>query len=399
MPAYNYNAKTEAGTAISGSLVAGNADQLEKLLAQRGLLLIDYKEQSRGTNFLEGFFSGANDTLLFTVQMATGLPSGLPLIDVLDDMLEEMEQNHFKRVVQDIKINVESGNSLSDALGLYPNYFNEIYRAIVNTGEQSGQLDVIFKDLVSLLEWDRDLKKQVKAAVRYPLGMLTMLTGLIVLVLTVVIPNFSDLFAMGGKQLPGPTRFLLWLGDFMSNYWYLLLGLIVGMISAYKYIGSTSQGKLAIDRMKLKLPIMGPLNQKIAMSRFAHFWKLLFMSGVDLAKTLEIVSEVVLNKSLETSILEARQAIINGQPMSEAFKQTQTFPSLVLRMINLGEVTGMMESSLSKISEYYDKEIPEAIDNALAAFKPIMMLIMAGVLIVVAMAIMLPMFGMIEAVV
>jgi len=398
MPAYDYVAKEYDGTKIKGSLVISSVEKLEEFLDERDMLLVSFTEQSKASQFFEQFYGNPNDTLMFTLQMATGLPSGLPLIEIIDDLLSEMDPGHFKKVVQDIKLNVEAGNPISQAMGLYPNYFNDIYRVIIRTGEESGHLDEIFQDLVRLLEWDRDLKKQIKGAVRYPIGMLSMLGGLVVLVLTVVLPNFTDLFSQGGTELPGPTLMLMAFGDFMKNYWLLIIIGFIGLISAYKFSNSTPKGRLIIDGIKLKLPFVGDLIKKIAMSRLAHFWKLLFASGVDLAKTLEIVAEVVQNKQLENAIILARTNIINGSPMAAAFKETDAFPGLVLRMINLGETTGAMENSLGKVSEYYDKEVPEAIEGALAAFKPTMMLLMAVILLIVAMAIMLPMFGMIEAV-
>ncbi|MGK5093377.1 type II secretion system F family protein [Deltaproteobacteria bacterium TL4] len=398
MPIYEYKAKNESGETINGTVVCADLEALEEILDKEDLLLLDATEQSTAGGFLENLFGNRDDTLLFTIQMATGLPSGLPLLEIVDDLLEELEPSHFKKVLYNIKTNVKAGNTLADSLSLYPNYFNDVYRVIIRTGEESGQLDVVFQDLVTLLEWEKDLKKQMSKAMRFPITMLLMLTGLMVLVVTVVVPNFSDLFASSGKQLPGPTRFLLALSDFFKDYWALIIIFVVGTIALFKYVASTEGGRLRLDQLKINMPLFGPLNLKVSMSRFAHFWKMLSASGVDLVRTLEIVSEVVQNKSLERSIMTARQDIMNGKTMSESFKQTNAFPGLVLRMINLGETTGAIEKSLDKVAEYYDKEVPEAIESALAGFQPIMMLIMAGLLIVVAMAIMLPMFGMIEAV-
>lgn len=397
MANFIYQASNNIGESIKGILVADDVEHLEKMLADQGLYLLQAQEKQATVSFTDRFRKSAEDSLLFTIQMATGLKSGLPLIEVIDDMMEEAE-GYFKKVLQDIKINVEAGNSLSDALRLYPNIFSEIYRVIVRTGEESGKIDQIFDYLVYLLEWEKDLKKQIKKAITPIIGILFMLAGLMVLVLTVVLPNFVGVFSSAGVQLPLPTLILLATGDFFTNYWWAVLGGIIGTYVGFKVFRSTEAGGMMWDKFILSTPVIGTLVLKIAMSRFANFWKILFSSGVDLARSLEITSEVVNNKKLEKGIKDARNEIINGREMARAFKETQMFPSLVIRMINLGETTGNLESALGKVTQYYDREIPDAIEALLAGIKPVMMIFAAGLIVIVAMGIVLPFFGMMSAI-
>lgn len=397
MPSFSYRAKDEFGRNVSGTLIVPNLEEVEKVMVQRGLLLVLAKEEASGS-FFQRFRGSDRETLLFTIQMATALQSGLPLTQILDDMIEEGTQKNFRQILSDVKMNIEAGNSLASSLNLYPNYFSEVYCIIVDTGEQSGKLDMIFNDLVNLLEWETDLKKQIRKALRFPLTMGIMLTGLATIVLKVVIPNFADLFNSTGTKLPGPTLFLLAASEFLDDYGFIVLGLAIASFFAVRAYYKTEQGHYQLDEFRLKIPFFGVLSQKIAMSRFAHFWQILFESGVDLSLTLKFVARVVQNRKIENGILVARDEIINGRSMAEAFQEAHMFPGLVIRMIRLGESTGALGNSLGKVSSYYDREVPEAIDAMLAAMQPVIMVIMAGILIVVALAIVLPMFGMMDAI-
>ncbi|MBF0288383.1 MAG: type II secretion system F family protein [SAR324 cluster bacterium] len=398
MPVYDYQAVNDIGDKIKGSLVANEIRHLETILNERGLFLLVAHEQTVTSNFFERFRGSSQDTLVFTIHMATGFQAGLPLIEIIDDMIEESEKGHFRKVLQDIKINVEAGNNLSEALSMYPNYFPDIYRVIVKTGEESGRLEDIFQYLVTMLEWEKGVKKQIKKTVTPILGILVMLVGLFVLVLTTILPNFIDLFQSSGVALPAPTQILISTGDFLNEFWHFLLVGGFGCYIVYKLIRFTTAGRYYLDKVKLAIPVTGMVVQKLALSRFANFWKILFASGVDLAKSLEIVSEVVQNKKMEKAILDARTEIINGREMAKAFRQTKMFPGLVLRMINLGETTGNLETSLDKVTEYYDKEIPETIDNLLGVMKPLMLICAASLIVMVGLGIVLPMYGMIETI-
>ena len=398
MPVYDYQAINKRGETLKGSLVANDPQHLKEMLEQRDLFFLTAAEHTAVANFFERFMGSQSKTLLFTIYMSTGVPAGLPLLEVLDNMIAETEPGHFKKVLQDIKINVEAGNRLSDALGMYPNYFNDIYRIIIETGEESGQLDVIFAYLVRLMEWEKSLKKQIKGTITPIAGILVMLTGLFFLVMLFILPNFIELFESAGVELPLPTRILINTSQFLSVNWPFLIAGGLGTYVLFKGLRFTETGKYHMDRLKLAIPITGHLTKKIAASRFANFWRILFSSGVDFGRSLELLSEVVQNKKIEEAILTAREEIINGREMAQSFRDTKIFPGLVLSMIHLGETTGNLEVALEKVTHYYDNEIVDTIDQILGLIKPIMLIFTAGLILIVGLGIVLPMFGIIETV-
>ncbi len=397
MPAYKYEALTDNGEKVSGILSARSEEELENLLSSMNLLLLKAKPIEEGKE-TKKYKIKRRDLIIFSVHLATSLEAGVPILVALSDFAESTDNPTLKRIIAGIMRQIEAGSSFSDAISSYPNAFPEIYVSIIRAGEATGNLDTVLKDLISFLEWQEDLVAQIKQASIYPTFVITMIMGVIFIMMTFTIPKFIPLLTSFNVELPAPTRILISVATFFQKFWWTMILGVVLFIFTYKITYKTKKGRLFWDRIKLGLPIFGNVNLKLALSRFAHYFALLYSAGIGVVQSLYIIEKVVGNEVIALAIREAREELLTGGNLYDSLRKSRYFPSLVLRMLQVGEETGALDSSLRKVSEYYDKEVPQAIKKMFAVLEPTLIVFMGGLVLFIALSIFLPIYKLTTAI-
>jgi type II secretory pathway component PulF len=394
---FAYKAKDDSGRTIKGVLEADNEDALADILDQQKLFLIEAEpkkkeEEGRGRRIR------ARDIMNFTVDMSTILAAGIPLSQGLQDLADAQEHTRLNLIIQDLLASIQSGSSLSAAFERHPQYFDTLYVSIVRAGETSGNLDRVLADLGAFLEWKLDLRRDVLQATIYPAMVLTAVLGLVILLATFVFPQFASVLNQNRGPLPLPTRVLFFLSGMFRSYWWVLILGLAGSISGFAAWVRSRKGRLWWDRAKLRIPVIGPLAKKIALSRFCHFFQILFSAGVDITQTLIILEAVIGNSVLAEATRVVRAEVRSGQSLAASLAASGHFPTLVVRMFYIGETSGQLVGSLEKTCRYYDKEIPATIKKVFTIIEPLLYVLLAFVVLMVALAIYLPLYQMIGSI-
>ncbi|MCP5103643.1 MAG: type II secretion system F family protein [bacterium] len=393
MPNYKYKARAADGRLLDGNLEAENEKELAEKLTELNIVLVDAKPvKSVEMPAIHFGKIKRREIILFTNHLATSVEAGVSVVLAIADYARETEKPRFKKIVEDVERQVLAGTTLSESLSKHPEAFSELYTAIVSTGEATGSLDAVLRDLVSFLEWQEELTAHIRQASIYPGFLISMIIGVIVIMMTVTLPKFIPIFKDFSTQLPAPTRILIDISEFFQNYWYVLLLSIVLFVVLYKVSYRTPRGKYFWDNVKLKLPLFGKLHHKIVLSKFAHYFSMLYSSGIGVIESFNIIQRVAGNEVMRAAILRCRDSVEQGGTIFESLKQEETFPPLVLRMIQVGESTGKLDTSLQKVSQYYDREVPAAIARMFAVFEPMLIIVMGGVVLFIALAIFMPIY-------
>jgi len=293
---------------------------------------------------------------------------------------------------------VESGHTLADAMGKHPKVFSELFVNMVAAGEAGGILDTILLRLATFLEKNDALIRKIKGAMVYPAVILTVAIGAVAVLLIFVIPTFQTMFAAAGIPLPLPTRIVIGMSQVLQGFWWAIGAAIVGAVFLIRYIYTTDQGRLAIDKLMLTLPILGDMQRKAAVARFTRTLGTLVSSGVSILEGLEITAKTAGNRVIHDAVMGSRASIAGGETISGPLKESGVFPPMVVQMINVGEQTGGLDEMLSKIADFYDEEVDAAVEALLAAMEPIMIVFLGGVVGGMIVAMYLPIFDMINAV-
>lgn len=399
---YTYSAKTRTGEAKKGEITANTLEEAKGQLAGQGLVGITIQEKRDWKN-LEISFGGSKVTdkeiVVFTRQFATMINSGLPLIQCLDILGSSVSQENkaFGRVITEIKVSVEGGSTFADSLKKHPKIFDELYTNMVAAGEAGGLLDTILTRLATHMEKAIALKGQIKRATIYPTAIIIVAIVVISALMIFVIPTFAKMFAdlSGGKAgLPWPTQFVIDASAFMQEYWYIIFGGMYGAFRAFKWYYKTPNGNVQIDRLALKLPLMGNLIRKTSVARFSRTLGTLISSGVPILEGLNIVAKTSGNKIVEQAILTARASIAEGKTVADPLAKSGVFPTMVTQMIAVGEATGALDAMLTKIADFYDEEVDAAVEALTAAMEPAIMMILGPIIGFIVIAMYLPIFKM-----
>ncbi len=392
MPKYGYKAVSAEGANVSGTMYAANAQELERMLDSLDVYLISAKQKGDAPTFLLGRRVSRKELIAFSIHLSTLISAGVPLLAGLEELEKEAGSRAFKNTVADVRRNIETGSTLADSLSMHPEAFSQLYVSVVRAGESTGKLDDTLNDLLTFLEWQEELSRDVKQAVIYPCMVLAAVIGLIALLLGFVFPKFISIFEQFDFALPLPTRMLMFMSRFFVSYWIWLLVGIFLVIGAFNLMKNREAVREIIDRAKLGFPILGPLFQKIALSRFAHHLGVLFKSGVSLTQSLEIVERVVGNRVLGREIAMAGERVANGEPLSQALEVSRRFPGLVIRMIRVGEQTGDLDQTLGKVNKYYDREVPATVRKIFTVSEGLLLVVLGGIVLFVGLAIILPLY-------
>jgi len=363
-----------------------------------GLYLITAKKTKVPESYLSWERVKRKDLITFSVHLSTTLSAGIPILQALQDLIEQTEKPKFKKVIEDISRNIQAGNSFSEALAKHPKVFSELYVSIVKAGETTGNVDKVLDDLVTFLEWQESLATDVKQATIYPAFILLAVISLIVLLMTFVFPRFTVIFERTNVPLPLPTRVVMGISHFITSYWFIILLLVTAMAISYRLVVKIPRGRYFFDKLKLKLPVLGNLLRKIALSRFSHHFSALLKAGVEIYHSLMVTEKVVGNTVIAKVISSARDYISTGETLSESLKKGNEFPSLVIRMISIGESSGSIDKTLDKVSQYYDREVPVTIKKVFAIFEPIVIATLAVIVLGMALSMFLPLYQMLSLV-
>src|SRR5579871_3510903 len=397
MPVFTYRGTNRAGTSVSGEMTATNKSELATLLKRQQITPTKMSEKGKEFN-LPTFGGGvdAKELAIFTRQFSVMIDAGLPLVQCLEILAGQQENKVFQKVLTGTRAAVEGGSTLSSAMRQYEKVFDALYVNLVEAGETGGILDTILQRLSSYIEKNVKLKRAVKSAMVYPVAVLGVAAGVITLLLWKVVPIFATLFLGLGVNLPLPTRIVIALSNFISSIFGLLILIaIIGVIIGLKVWYGTPTGRMALDRVLLKLPLVGILLRKIAVARFTRTLGTLISSGVPILEGLEITAKTSGNAVIEKSLMEVRKGLEAGRNLADPLKETDVFPGMVTQMIGVGEQTGAMDAMLQKIADFYEEEVDAAVKDLLTALEPIMIVFLGLVVGGVVISMYLPLFTII----
>ena len=400
MATFIYSARTATGEMQNGTLEVKDRDEVVAALRKQRLvpLKIEEKKSSFDLGALMSGGVSTRDIVIFTRQFATMINSGLPLVQSLDILAKQSENKALRKVIEQVLYDVESGQTLADAMRGHEKTFPALYVNMVAAGEAGGILDTILLRLAVFLEKADALKRKIKGAMIYPGVILCVAVGAVSVLLIFVIPTFQVMFASAGIPLPGPTRFVIFLSETMQSRWYVFVLAVAAIVVFGRMYYKTPGGELVMDKMLLNAPVFGNLQRKTAIARFTRTLGTLVASGVSILDGLEITAKTSGNRVLHDAIMESRTSIAGGETISDPLKKSGVFPPMVVSMINVGEQTGGLDEMLTKIADFYDEEVDAAVEALLAAMEPIMIVFLGVVVGGMIVAMYLPIFDMINAV-
>lgn len=400
---FQWSGKNTKGAIESGEMPAASKDQVIAELRKKNIVptIITEKEQK---SFFAGLASiefgapsvGDKDIVVFTRQFSTMIDAGLPLIQALEILTSQVENKGLAKVLVVIKNDVEAGSTYADALKKHPRIFTELYANMVAAGEAGGILDTILNRLASYIEKTMKIKKQVKGAMVYPVVVSVIAIGVVAVIMVWVVPTFTSMFAALGGTLPMPTKVVVAISDFVKG-WGGLMMLIAGIsfVTFIKYLRRTEKGTHLTDAILLKAPIFGTMLVKVAVAKFTRTMGTLISSGVPILDGLEITAKTSGNKVVEYAITSVRLAVSEGKTLAEPLAKAKVFPPMVTHMIAVGESTGALDTMLSKIADFYDDEVDQAVGNLTSMMEPLLMVFLGTVVGFVIIAMYLPIFKMI----
>lgn len=389
MPTYNWEGKNRSGRVVKGTMQANSIDAVYSQLNSQlitPIKVVEAKEKkSKGS-------VPTKDKVVFTRQFSTMIDAGLPLVQSLEILASQQPNKFFKDVLYQIKSDVEQGSTLSEALKKHPKVFDDLYVSLVAAGEMGGMLDQILNRLASYMEKSEKLVKRVKGAMTYPAVVIGIAIVVVAVILIFVIPVFQKMFADFGGELPAPTQFVINLSNALKKYGiFMAMGIFALATMIKKYYG-TPGGRLKIDALLLKAPVISDLIRKSAVARFTRTLGTMISSGVQILDGLEIVSKTAGNKVIENAIMEARISISQGKTVAEPIGQSGVFPPMVVQMIAVGEATGAMDNMLNKIADFYEEEVDAAVDALTAMIEPLLMVFLGTALGGLIISMYLPIF-------
>lgn len=400
MATFAYVGKNRQGAVKKGEVIAKTRDEAIEQLRKLNVGVTSLQEKALGQGRLASLSGGGvkdKDLVVFTRQFSTMINAGLPLVQCLDILSTQSENKFLGKAVGEIKLDVEGGSTFADALKKHPKVFDELYVNMVHAGEVGGLLDSILLRLAKHIEKAMKLKGAVKSAMVYPLTIVGVAIIVITILMIWVIPIFAKMFMdlSGGKVgLPGPTQFVINLSEFMQHYIIYIAAALGGIAYAVKRYYKTAKGRLVIDRLLLKMPVIGELIRKTSVAKFTRTLGTLITSGVPIMDGLMITAKTSGNKIVENAILAARQSISGGKTLADPLSKSDVFPKMVVHMISVGESTGALDAMLGKIADFYDDEVDQAVAALTSLLEPAMMVFLGTVIGFIVIAMYLPIFKM-----
>jgi len=396
MPSYSWKGKGKGGKVQQGVIAAENKEAVVALLRKQQILVTGVTEKGKEISLPKmGGGVKQKEIAIFTRQFSVMIDAGLPLVQCLEILGSQQKNRTFQKVLFEVRQDVESGCTLADSLRRHPKVFNDLFCNMIAAGEAGGILDTILQRMSTYIEKRVKLQAAVRSAMIYPAAVITIAVGVVVIILWKVIPTFAALFEGLGAQLPLPTRITIAVSNFLGRYmWLILLGIGTGVFALFQY-RRTHTGKRHIDKIVLKLPVLGMLMRKIAVARFCRTLGTLLTSGVPILDGLEITARTSGNSIVEDAIMATRKSIEEGRTIAQPLEETDVFPPMVIQMISVGEQTGALDAMLSKIADFYEDEVDEAVENLMALLEPVMILFLGVMIGGIVISMYMPMFSLI----
>jgi len=397
MASFEWKGRDRGGRAQSGVLVADNKEAVFAVLRRQQIVPIAVKEKGKEIA-LPKLRRGINEKsiAIFTRQFSVMIDAGLPLVQCLQILGEQQENKAFQRIILQVREDVEAGSSLANSLKKHPQAFSDLYVNMVAAGEAGGILDTVLQRLATYIEKAARLKAQVKSALIYPASVIAIAILVVYIILWKVIPVFATLFLSLGAELPLPTRIVVAMSRFVGRFWWAIIAAVVAVAFFIRQYYQTANGKMTIDRLMLRSPVIGLILRKIAVARFCRTLGTLLSAGVPVLEALDITARTSGNAVIEQSILQVRKAVEEGKTIAEPLKASEQFPPMVVQMISVGETTGAMDTMLSKIAEFYEEEVDLAVAGLMKLIEPIMIFFLGVVIGGIVIAMYLPMFDLIS---
>lgn len=422
MALFQYTGRDSGGGLVSGSLDAASAAEVATALVDRAITPIDIALQKSAAQAAapggdKGAGKGAqptlvesinlllarrrvdtNELIIFARQMYSLTKAGLPLDRALTGLQASVRNPSFRAILKDIVNSLESGMNLSSSLSQHPKVFSPLFLALVSVGENTGQLDLAFREVGRYLELEKNTRKQVKSATRYPLFVLAAIAVALAVITYFVIPTFAQTFARLGAELPMETRILIAVSNFVVAYWVYMLAAIAGALLGWRAWVASPAGQLVWDRSKLHLPIIGPVLERIALGRFARTFGMIMRAGVPIVHGLGVIATAVDNTFIGGRVLKMREGISRGESLYNTAVQSDMFSPLVLQMISVGEESGTIDELMAEVADFYDSEVEYDLKKLGDAIEPILIVFIAGIVLVLALGVFLPIWDLNSAV-
>ena len=396
MEFFQYKAIDTSGRIHNGKTDAVNLADLEMRLQKLGLDLINYKEIRSPGRSGSGRGVSRRDLIMFCFHLEQTARAGVPILDSLKDLRDSTDNPRLRDVISAMGEAIEGGKTLSESMREFPGVFSNVFVNLVNAGEQSGEISVVFNKLGESLKWQDEQTSQTKKLLMYPAFVGLVVIGVIFFLMTYLVPQLLKFINTMGAELPAHTRALIFVSDAFVNYWYLILAVPVAAVAFVTIGGTVSPGvRLKLDRIKLKIPIIGGLLQKIILARIAGYFAMMYASGITIIDCIRTAEEIADNKAIEQAMRSVGQQVADGKSLSKSFESTRLFPPLVLRMIIVGENTGALEQSLENISYFYTRDVRESLDRLQEMIGPAITVGLGGIIAWVMFSVLGPIYDLI----
>jgi type IV pilus assembly protein PilC len=398
MPSFVWKGRTRTGQTQEGQLLADTRDAAAAVLRRQQIQITSLKEKGREIKLIPRIPRGIGPKriAIFTRQFSVMLDAGLPLVQCLEILGDQEENRTFQAIITAVRVDVESGSSLADAMRKHPKAFDNLFTNMVAAGESGGILDIILQRLSVYIEKAVKLNSQVKSALIYPVSIIVIAALVVFIILWKVIPVFAQLFAGLGGEMPLLTRIVIAASNFVADYFILILGVIGAGYFAVNRWHKTPHGRRVLDGLLLKIPVVGMLLRKISVARFCRTLGTLTASGVPILDGLEITGKTAGNAIIEDAVMSVRKSVEEGKTISEPLAQTKVFPSMVVQMINVGEQTGALDQMLSKIADFYEDEVDTAVAGLMKLIEPVMITVLGAVIGTIVAAMYLPLYSVLS---
>jgi type IV pilus assembly protein PilC len=393
MPAYAWKGKNRLGDLQEGVIVSDSRDGAAATLKRNGIQVLAVKPQSAtGGKSLGGVKS--KDLAIFTRQFSVMIDAGLPLVQCLEILGAQQADKGFQKIIAAVRSDVEQGATLQTALSKHPKAFNDLYVNMVGAGEAGGILDIILQRLSGYIEKAVKLTGKVKGAMTYPITVIVIATLVVGIIMVKVIPVFSQMYEGLGSSLPVPTQVCIQLSNVIINYWYLLAIFITLVTVGLKQYYKTTAGHLALDTLFLKIPIVGDMLRKVAVARFCRTLGTLTSAGVPILEGMDITARTAGNMVIHNAIMKSREAVEQGRNIAGPLAETKVFPPMVIQMVGVGEATGALDAMLSKVADFYEDEVDNAVAAMTSMMEPLIIAILGGVIGFIVVAMYMPIFNL-----
>lgn len=397
MPIFIWKGKNSYGDKRSGQYEANDEAAVHNYLKKLRITPTSVKPKPKdllaGIPFFQPKVTG-RDVVIFTRQLSTMIDAGLPLVQSLEILANQQPNTTFKRVLREIKSDVETGTTFAEAMKRHPQVFDNLFCNMIEAGEIGGILDTILSRLASFMEKAMTLKKKVKGAFTYPVICLCISIVILGVILIFVVPTFEKMFADFGAALPVPTQIVVSMSRFVQTKIVYMVGFVIVAAFAFKKYYKTDSGNRKIDALSLKAPVFGELIMKVAVAKFTRTLGTMLQSGVPILEALKVVGRTAGNRVIETAVFRVADSISEGRSIAEPLEETGVFPNMVVQMISVGESTGALDAMLTKIADFYDEEVDQAVENLTSMIEPFMMVFLGGMVGGLVVAMYLPIFQM-----